>query len=68
MMDDFWIYDYELSQAEILTAAGLGDLYFPLTSRANLYDEEPKKFKSINVRDLAVLAEDWLEQRLWPPQ
>jgi len=68
IMDDFRVYDYELSQAEILTAAGLGDLYFPLTSRANLYDEEPKNFKSINVRDLAVLAEDWLEQRLWPPQ
>jgi len=67
-MDEFRIYDYELSEAEVLSLAGVSGLYFPLTSEANLYDEEPKNSKSINIRDLAVLAEDWLEQQLWPPR
>jgi len=68
MMDEFRIYDYELSEAEVLTLAGVSGLYFPLTSEANLYDEEPQDSKSINFNDLAVLAEDWLETRLWPPR
>jgi len=68
MMDEFRIYDYELSEAEVLSLAGVSGLYFPLTSEANLYDEEPQNSKSINFNDLAVLAEDWLETRLWPPR
>jgi hypothetical protein len=47
---------------------GLEERYFPIESPAELYDGEPQYFRSINFRDLEVLAETWLEERLWPAQ
>jgi hypothetical protein len=65
MLDDLRIYDYALSRAEILGVIG-SDLYVPLTSLANISDEEPANSKKVNFRDFAVLADQWLEQQSWP--
>lgn len=66
LIDDVRIYNYALSGNEVLSVAGLGDLYVPLTSPANISDEEPVNSKKINFRDFAVLADDWLEKLVWP--
>ncbi|MHC4346770.1 MAG: LamG domain-containing protein [Planctomycetota bacterium] len=64
-MDDFKIYDYALSQAEIVGAAtGGGDLFVPLPAPAlDLYEDG-----RVDFRDYAVLGDSWLEDSLWPPE
>ncbi len=66
MIDDVRIYNYALSDNEILSVAGLSDLYVPLTSLANISDEEPVNSKRVNFKDFALLADEWLEQLVWP--
>ena len=63
-IDDFRVYDYELSQEEIsylatfATTAG----YYPLQQRtANIYEDE-----IIDLKDYAKLADYWLQELLWP--
>jgi hypothetical protein len=65
-VDDVRIYDYALSQAEILDVMGQNELYFPLTSPANIFDEEPVNSKQVNDKDRAILDEEWLQQLVWP--
>jgi len=65
-IDDVQIYDYALSDTDILSVAGMADLYFPLTSPANVSDDEPANSKKVNFKDFAVLADEWLQQLLWP--
>ena len=60
-LDDVCIYDYALLESEIAYLAGGGEVYQPLESLANLYDEEPQGSKSVNLKDFAVMADDWLE-------
>ena len=55
-----------LSQGEVLSVAGLGDVYIPLVSQGNIYDEEPVNSKKVNFLDVAELAETWMELMLWP--
>ncbi len=60
-MDDFKIYDYALSQAEIVGAAsGGGDLFVPAPDSDVFMDAR------VDFRDYAVLAGSWLQTRLWP--
>jgi hypothetical protein len=66
MLDDLRIYDYALTDGEILSLAGVGEVYYPLTSPANIYDEEPINSKKVNFKDLAVLADEWLQELVWP--
>jgi hypothetical protein len=66
MLDDLRMYDYALSQAEILSVMGQSELYFPLTSPANISDEEPINSKRVDFKDLAVLADEWLQRLIWP--
>ena len=63
LIDDFRIYDYALSQPEIAYAAtnGTGIFDLPLISPADLNSDNQIDFK-----DFALLAEDWLENKLWP--
>ncbi len=65
-MDDFRIYDYALSHAEILyLAAGSGnELYQPL--QPVLSPVDPDEDGKITLRDFAALAELWLKESLWP--
>jgi len=68
VISDVRVFNRALSQAEVGSVMGVSELYFPITSRANVYDQEPMKSKSINFNDLTVLAEDWLETWFWPFQ
>jgi hypothetical protein len=63
LIDDFRIYDYVLSQAEIAYVAtnGTGIFDLPLLSPADLYTDD-----RINFHDFALLATDWLNNQLWP--
>jgi hypothetical protein len=65
-VDDVRIYNYALSQSEILDIMGVDELYFPLTSPANIYDEEPVNSKQVNDKDRAILDEEWLQESVWP--
>jgi hypothetical protein len=68
-LDDVRIYTYALSDAEALYLAleGASQLYVPLVSPANIYDEEAEGLKWVNFRDFAVMANDWLkEEPYWP--
>jgi hypothetical protein len=63
LIDDFHIYDYALSQAEIAHAAtnGTGIFDLPLMLPADLNQDD-----QINFADFALLADNWLENGLWP--
>lgn len=67
-LDDVHLFNDDLTQGQIIKLMGLEERYFPIESPAELYDGEPQNFRSINFRDLEVLAETWLEERLWPAQ
>jgi len=63
LIDDFRIYDYALSQKEIAYVAtnGTGVFNLPLLSPLDLTQDD-----AIDFMDFAVLAENWLENQLWP--
>jgi hypothetical protein len=68
-VDDARIYKRVLTDAEIVTVMGGGEveeIYFPIESVANIYDDEPVNSKFINFKDYAVLADEWLTLILWP--
>jgi hypothetical protein len=62
--DDARVYNRGLTAGEIgyLASEGTGEVL--LDSEANLYSGESPEV--INIRDVAVLLETWLEQKLWP--
>jgi hypothetical protein len=71
LVDDVRVYDVALTAAEVQTVMNGGDLpvvdvYVPLTSVANISDDEPANSKKVNFKDFAVLADQWLEQVAWP--
>ena len=63
LIDDFRIYGYALSPAEIAHVATRGTGIFPQLpdSPADLNSDG-----SVNLRDLAILATRWLQNGLWP--
>jgi hypothetical protein len=63
LIDDFRLYDYALSPAEIAHVAtrGTGILPQPPDSPADLNSDGV-----VNFRDLALLATQWLQSGLWP--
>lgn len=65
-LDDFRIYDYALSHAEVLYLALGSDsqLHQPLVPV--LAPVDPYADGTISLRDIAVLAEWWLRESLWP--
>jgi hypothetical protein len=65
-IDDVQIYDYALSDTDILSVAGLTELYFPVPSPANISDDEPVNSRKVNFKDFAILADEWLQQLIWP--
>jgi hypothetical protein len=64
-IDDFQVYDYDLSPQEVayLATDGTGALFIPLETPANVYDVAPN---IVNFMDFAVFAENWLKEQLWP--
>ena len=66
-LDDVRIYDYPLSEAEIASLVTGDTGYMPLTSPANLYDEEMPDYKVVDFKDYVILSSTWLEIQLLPP-
>jgi hypothetical protein len=66
IVDDTRIYDRALTDAEVAWIATEGSGYWSLESPANFYNEEPAGQKAINIRDMTVLLNVWLEERFWP--
>jgi hypothetical protein len=71
-IDDVRIYDYPLSQNEVMYLGG-GTLYVPLVSPANFVPKvgpfgwNPNNVDMINFKDYTILADHWLEgPTLWP--
>jgi concanavalin A-like lectin/glucanase superfamily protein len=63
LIDDFQIYDYALSEAEAahLASEGTGQLQSPNGLPADLDDSD-----KVDLADFGVLAEQWLDDQLWP--
>jgi hypothetical protein len=55
-----------MPHGSVVYLTGERELYCPVASPADLYDEEPMFFKKVNFKDFCVLVGDWLEERLWP--
>jgi hypothetical protein len=56
-IDDVRVYNYALPHGEIVTLAEQEPAaYHPVTSAANIYDEEAKLSKKVNFADFAILA------------
>ena len=71
LIDDVRIYKRALSDEEIETVMGGGSLsvvYFPPVSIANLYNKEEQGNRSVNSKDYAVMADEWLLELLFPPE
>jgi len=66
MIDDVRVYDYGLSEEEIGYIAADGEKIFTVQSVANVYNDEDLGKRAVNFRDFAVLADGWLEKKLWP--
>jgi len=63
------VYHYEFDDGTGLVAvdSGCGALiYRPPMSPANLVDPEPMLSRFVNFRDYRIMADNWLEQHLWP--
>jgi len=65
-IDDVRVYNYGLSEEEIGYIAADGENIFTVHSVANLYNDEDLGKRAVNFRDFAVLADGWLEKKLWP--
>ena len=60
-LDDFRIYNYALSHAEVAYLFGVSELYVPFESPVDLSSDS-----RVNYEDYAMLANLWLEEQLWP--
>jgi hypothetical protein len=68
-IDDVRLYNYALSEPEVVWLATDGTGYRSLQSQFNLYDAEPVGQRQvINARDFAILADAWLDAKMWPPK
>jgi hypothetical protein len=72
-IDDFQVYDYALSAAEVayLATDGDGHLVLPLTSPANIdldgsTSPETDPNQIVNFGDLALMCDEWMTEKLWP--
>jgi len=69
-IDDVRVYDRCLSEEEIMYVAGkTGPNYYPIPPPdfySDIYSPEAQGSKRVNFKDLAVLAQDWMESSLWP--
>jgi len=66
MIDDVQIYNYGLTHNEIASVRGLGTIYVPVTSPANISDNEPVLEKIVNFKDYAELMNVWLDEDMFP--
>lgn len=64
VIDEVRIYHEALPHAEIVDLAGESVIYQPVLSLANIYDEEAQYSKSVNFKDYAKMANNWLQLNL----
>ena len=63
-VDDVRVYDRDLTRAEVAYLASESDGTVELASPVNVYTgESPER---INLRDAAMLIDEWLDKKLWP--
>jgi hypothetical protein len=70
-MQDFQVYDYALTAAQIqyLATDGTGSIFLPLISPANLNlggGTAGDANQIVNFEDMSVLGEQWHRLILWP--
>jgi hypothetical protein len=65
-IDDLRLYNYALTQGQVLTAGGFGVTYIPVTSPANISDLEAVNQKKVNFKDYSVLMDSWGDTEEWP--
>ncbi|MHC4645328.1 MAG: LamG domain-containing protein [Planctomycetota bacterium] len=65
-VDEWKIFDYALSAAEVGHIASDGTGVVLMDSAYNIYDTESAGSRAINFRDYAELMDSWLEVILWP--
>jgi len=66
MLDDVRLYSKALSHEEIVSTMGLSELYSPVGSPAEIYEEEAKGSRFVNFEDYALLLQSWLVDGSWP--
>ncbi len=65
-VDDWKIFNYALSAAEVGHIASDGTGIVLMDSAYNIYDTESAGSRAINFRDYAVLLDSWLQKEYWP--
>lgn len=65
-IDDFRVYNYALSQREIVHIVDESVAGCPLTSAVNIHDEEEPGNRIVDFKDYSLLAENWLAEELRP--
>ena len=67
-IQDFQLYDYCLSPAEVayLATDGTGSVFLPLVTPANLASSGNPLTEKIDFGDIAVMCQQWHTQVLWP--
>jgi len=69
-LDEGRIYNRALSPAEIAYLADItpndGQLHVPVPSPAELYNAEAAGSQKIDLKDFAILADNWLIEQMWP--
>ncbi len=69
-LDDVRVYDRQLSEEEIMWLVGkTAPNYYailPPAGYADIHSPEAKGDKIVNFKDMAKLAQEWLESKLWP--
>jgi len=66
MLDDVRIYNYALTHGEVLSLAGVGTLYVPVPSSAEIYEGEAQGSRVVNFKDYAELMDSWLLEMKYP--
>jgi hypothetical protein len=66
--DSKLLLHYDFNETSGLVAENSSDYvyYHPLLSPAELYTGEAKNDRSVDLRDFALLADNWLKEILWP--
>jgi hypothetical protein len=67
-LDNVRIYNYPLSQAEAmyLTYKTTEPVSVSVDDAVNIYVDGPFGSNIINFKDYSILADEWLQQKLWP--
>jgi hypothetical protein len=65
-IDDLRVYDYAVTNAEIMGMLSISTMYYPLEAAMDFYDVEPVNSKKVNFNDLAEFADVYMTDSMWP--